>query len=74
MFYVGIDDKIYHKWQVVPNGGWSGENLLAGPAKDVVVGQNQDGRLEVFYIGIDDKIYHIWQDPRSGGWSDVTLL
>jgi hypothetical protein len=33
-----------------------------------VVGQNEDGRLEVFVKGKDDELWHIWQDG-PGGWS-----
>jgi hypothetical protein len=72
LFYIGIDDVLYHNWQLAPNGYWIGENLL-GPgapakAKQIAVGQNKDGRIEVFYIGMDDVLYHNWQLVPNGKW------
>jgi hypothetical protein len=40
---------------------WSGEKLLTGLAKQITVGQNKDGRLELFHIGLDDHIFHNYQ-------------
>ncbi len=28
VFYIGIDEVLYHNWQLVPNGKWIGENAL----------------------------------------------
>jgi hypothetical protein len=71
---VGTNNKIYHNWQTAPNNGWSGENLLAGSAKQIVVGQNADGRLEVFYVGTNNKIYHNWQTAPNNGWNGEAEL
>jgi len=38
-------------------------------AKQLAVGQNKDGRLEVFCIGLDDAIYHSSQLTPGGDWS-----
>ncbi len=38
-------------------------------AKQLVVGQNADGRLEVFYIGTNDALYHNWQTVPNGAWN-----
>jgi hypothetical protein len=72
VFYIGLDDVLYHNWQLVPNDKWIGEFFL-GPkeqakAKQVAVGQNEDGRIEVFYIGLDDVVYHNWQLVPNGKW------
>ena len=50
-------------------GGWSGENSLGGSAKQIAVGQNKDGRLELFYVGTNNALYHNWQTSAGGGWS-----
>jgi hypothetical protein len=72
VFYIGLDDVLYHNWQLAPNGYWIGENPL-GPSKpakvkQIAVGQNKDGRIEVFYIGLDDVVYHNWQLVPNGKW------
>ena len=36
---------------------------------DVVVGQNEDGRLEIFGIARDETAWHSYQDPAAGVWS-----
>jgi hypothetical protein len=28
VFYIGTDNVLYHTWQIVPDGGWSGEYAL----------------------------------------------
>jgi hypothetical protein len=69
---IGLDDVLKHNCQLVANGKWTGEELL-GPndparAKQVVVGQNADGRIEIFYIGLDDVLYHSEQLAPNGKW------
>jgi hypothetical protein len=61
-----------HRWQVMPNGDWSGwENLngeLVGQAP-FAVSRNADGRIEV--LGVDERgtLKQIWQTQPNGGWS-----
>jgi acylphosphatase len=63
---------VWHRWQWF--GGWSGWSRLGGDARQIVVGQNGDGRLEVFAIGREDyALHHIWQQPE-GGWSQWRSL
>ena len=70
VFFTGLDDVIYHSLQMAP-GGWTGSNraiLLAAPtnkAKQIAVGQNNDGRLEIFYIGTDNVLSHDWQMAKG---------
>ena len=77
VFYVGTNNVLYHNWQVIPNDGWSGENLLGTPTdqgKQIAAARNADGRLEVFYIGTNNVLYHTWQVVPNGGWSGENLL
>src|SRR6185369_15324956 len=73
LFYIGAeDDVIYHNWQLRPNGYWICEYFL-GPvnsatAKQIALGYNADGRMELFYIGLDDVLYHNWQTAPNGRW------
>ncbi|MGO9016458.1 MAG: hypothetical protein ACLQF0_15920 [Dissulfurispiraceae bacterium] len=42
--------------------------------KQMAVGQNEDGRLEVFYTNNNDALYHLWQVAPNDEWSpDVPL-
>ena len=63
---MGLDDKIYHNYQVKPNNEWKGVTVMNGQAKQIVAAKNQDGRLEIFYVAVDNKIFHNWQvQPNS---------
>src|SRR5262249_12951871 len=57
-----------------PNGGWHGQLALGGAAKQITVGSNKDGRLEVFYVGTDNNIYHNYQVAPNGGWHGELAL
>src|SRR5437868_11628409 len=37
--------------------------------RDLKVGRNADGRLEVFGLAPDDTIWHTWQVAPSGNWN-----
>jgi hypothetical protein len=74
VFYIGTDNAIWHKWQVVQNGGWSEKRQLDPAAKSLAVGKNADGRQEVFYIGTDNAIWHRWQLTPNGFWSGADQL
>jgi len=74
VFTIGKNYALWHIWQNAPNSGWSDWSSLGGKYKDIEVGQNKDGRLEVFGIGPDDSaLYHIWQ-KAAGGWNSYSLL
>jgi hypothetical protein len=56
----------WHRWQVTPSDGWGGWQMLGflpgRSFESLVIGQNQDGRLEVFGNTSKDKaVWHIWQ-------------
>jgi Thermolysin metallopeptidase, alpha-helical domain/Thermolysin metallopeptidase, catalytic domain len=68
MFYIGLDDAIYHNWQLTPGGNWSGYEAFGDSAKQLIVAQNQDGRLELFCIKLDDTIFHNVQTTTDGKW------
>jgi hypothetical protein len=62
--------------QVAPNGGWTAPISLGGSGlRDLAVGRNQDGRLEVVAIGGDGAVYDMWQlAPSSSsfsGWANL---
>ena len=48
VFYIGLDDNLYHNWQTSPGSSWAGEAPFGGKARALTVGQNKDGRLEVY--------------------------
>jgi hypothetical protein len=57
LFYIGIDQRLHHRWQASPNGGpsrndWTDQVLFSGfsgPPLVPMLVQNGDGRLEMFY-------------------------
>jgi hypothetical protein len=72
LFVIMSDDALWHIWQVVPNGGWSGWESLGKPRdafpepKDRVLSQpvvqkNADGHLEVFAPG-NGAFCNRWQE------------
>jgi hypothetical protein len=67
VFVVTDDGAWWHRWQIAPNGGWSGwdRSFSVRPVGhgDLAVGCNADGRLEVF--GCDGDLAHTWQDLGS---------
>ena len=72
MFGVSPDDRIWHTWQIAPDNGWNGGWAeLYSPAdrlRELRVGNDQDGRLEVFGVAPDDSIWHTWQVAPNNGW------
>jgi hypothetical protein len=74
-FALGFDGSVFHKWQLVPNGGWSQWAGFGGhDLQQIVATRNQDGRLELFALGGDKKVYHIWQTIANGGWGKWASL
>ncbi|MEP6749773.1 MAG: hypothetical protein ABJB86_18690 [Bacteroidota bacterium] len=58
------------KYTAAPEQQWWGEFLFGGAAKQIAVGQDADGRLEVFYVGTNNDLYHRWQTtPGALVWS-----
>ncbi|HEX4002758.1 MAG TPA: hypothetical protein VHX36_08920 [Candidatus Acidoferrales bacterium] len=83
VFVIGNDfpvNHMYHLWQLVPSGGWSGWTSLGGYIlPDPSLGQNQDGRLEIFAIGDDvfsgSNTTHNWQlSPGTTQYSGFSSL
>lgn len=77
IFAPGTDGAIWHKWQLTPNGDWSGWSSLGNPRGvslgTIAVAQNQDGRLAVFAEG-DGAVWHVFQLTPNGGWGGWTSL
>ncbi len=51
LFFLGQDRKIYHRWQLVPNGNWSPWHLLADnfSGNQIALAYGSDGELTLFY-------------------------
>lgn len=61
---------VYHRYQKVPNGGWTEWSVLGGTyMQSLFVESNNDGRLELFALGGDGSVYHKWQVVPNGGWT-----
>lgn len=75
VFARGDDDAVWHRWQLAPNGDWSGWADLGGRiVDDPVVARNADGRLEVFAVFDDGTVRHRWQlggAQWGEGWADL---
>ena len=73
LFVLADDGAVWHRWQNVPNGGWSSWDSLEAPASlehEPVVVRNHDGRLELFSQGFDGTVWHRWQTrPGRGPWA-----
>jgi M6 family metalloprotease-like protein len=69
IFYVGLDDALYHRWQTNWSNAWSSQAALGASAKRLAVTANKDGRLELFYIATDESLCHTWQKKPNAGWS-----
>jgi hypothetical protein len=70
LFATGSDAVLYHRWQVTPDGAWSGWESLGSGFSAPAVAANADGRLEAFSYGPGWYIYHRWQLTPNGAWSD----
>src|SRR6266705_3318964 len=79
IFATGLDNALWHIWQVTPNGPWGAWASLGKPPGPVfittpLVSANDDGRLEAFVIGSDRALWHIWQTAPGapwGGWASL---
>jgi hypothetical protein len=72
---LGGDGRIYHRRQVVPNGGWGDWTGLGGDTvRDFAVAQNADGRLEIVAVFGDGALHDPWQTVPSGSWSGWASL
>jgi hypothetical protein len=74
LFVLVNDDAVWHRWQKVPNGGWSPWKSLEKPATGLqgepAVVRNHDGRLELFSWDEEGTVWHRWQTkPGRGPWA-----
>jgi hypothetical protein len=74
IFARGSDRAVWHIWQTVPNGGWSGWASMGGWVDIIKSARNADGRLELFVRGSDAAVWHIWQTAPNNGWSGWASL
>jgi hypothetical protein len=71
VFTIATDSQLWHAWQLVPNGNWSGWVPLGGnwPATSSPAALlNSAGRIEVFILGADRGIKGIKQVAPNGLW------
>jgi hypothetical protein len=73
LFIQADDGSVWHRWQTVPNGGWSDWSSLEAPAPsspgEPIVTRNIDGRLELFMAVADSSIWHCRQvKPGADQW------
>ncbi|MHB1876825.1 MAG: CHAP domain-containing protein, partial [Streptosporangiaceae bacterium] len=69
LFGTNSADGIFHRWQVAPNGSWSGWSQMPGALTSVAATRNKDGRLEVFGTNAQGNIWDRWQLSPGGSWS-----
>lgn len=70
-FFRGGDNHLYHMWQGVPSGAWTGFLDLGGDIRsDPSAFRSADGRLQVFVLGSNQHVYSKWQVTPGGGWTD----
>ena len=79
VFATADDGTLWHRWQTVPNGGWSAWSSLKAPDPGISgepqVARNADGRLELFTVASDGGVWHRWQSgPGRGPWKGWKLL
>ena len=74
LFSVGSDGNIYHIWKTA-SGTWSnwsdisGTNGMRRLNHDLVVGNTNDGRLQVFGVSSSGTVYSNWQGRPGGSWN-----
>jgi len=75
--FFGKDGKVFNKWQVAPNGGWSSSDIKEIPVdkqakgiRELFTGNDNMGRVFVFgKAEVDKLIWHAWQKtPNHGPW------
>jgi hypothetical protein len=75
LFVRGNDNAIWTRWQITPNGEWSGWASIGGgcTSRPAAV-LNANGGLVVFARGNDNAIWHTWQEQMDGEWSGWASL
>ena len=64
LFYIGMNDQIYHHWESTPGGDISRWEALGGYAKEITAARS-GGNWEVFHVGGDNAIYRATQTNRA---------
>ncbi len=70
LFYVGEDKALWHRWQEVPQGAFTGVESLGGVLNYGAAAACQaDGRMLAFHRGTDNNLYYkIQPGPGQGPW------
>ncbi len=69
IFSIKDDGRVFQKYQVAKNAGWSEESHFGTESNTIAVARNEDGRLEVFYTR-NSELHHRFQTSKNNGWSD----
>jgi hypothetical protein len=78
LVYVGTDTNLYYKGTTsgMVDATWFNDTAMGSNAKQVVLQQRYDNKLQVFYVGMDGKVKTRAQNTgtASSGWSAETVL
>lgn len=75
LFSIGSDGGIYHTW-ITATGTWSNWTSMSGTNgiglldPNLVVGNTNDGRLQVFGVNSSGTVYSNWQEKPGGVWNN----
>lgn len=64
LFYIGMNDQVYHHWENSPGGNISSWESLGGGAKEIAAARS-GSNWEVFVVGGDNAIYRATQQNHS---------
>lgn len=70
MFGVVANTSLWHVWQQQPGTRWSAWSSLGGSwDRQLVVGNNQNGAIQIFGIGTGSRdVWSIYQNTPGGSW------
>jgi hypothetical protein len=67
------DGSLWHVGQTSASGPWGSWASLGvgapGTLRQIALGRNEDGRLEIFAVGGNSQLWHLYQLAANGGWS-----
>ena len=78
VFAPGSDGRVWHTWQLTPDGSWSDWSAFDNPPNvswnvaDIRVASGADGTLDVLVLNAyNNSLYHQVQAQPNAGWSGV---
>jgi hypothetical protein len=75
-YFYQLHGLVDHWWQswTAAHPKWEPFHSAGDRLRNLAVGQNADGRLEVFGTASDDSIWHTWQTAANDGWSGWSVF